>query len=162
METPIHIFEPNTFKSSLTTFIFVFLTILGLIIFYYINKKELSYQHKKRKGMYSMLLVTAMLLTSATAILNFWNSFQYKEVKIYSDHIELPSATVPFDDIRKTYIYVHRPPTIVSPPPDSLMNYDHSLFIEEFDKKKPMHILPEENYPIFEIIDKLNVEMKKK
>jgi len=41
------------------------------------------------------------------------------------------------------------------------MNYDRSLFIEEFDKTKPMHILSEENYPIEEIIGKLIIEMKK-
>lgn len=161
METPIHIFEPNTFKSSMTTLIFGLLTVSSLILLFYINKKDLSYQHKKRKGMYSMLVVIAMLLSFATTILNFWNSFQYDEVKIYNDYIELPTATVPFEDIRKAYIYVDRPQTIVSPPPDSLMNYDHSLFIEEYDKTKAMHILHEENYPIFEIIDKLTVQMKK-
>jgi len=161
METAIHVFEPNTFKSTLVTIVFSLLAILFLLLLFYINKKELSYQQKKRKGMYSMLLVTGILLTTATAILNFWDSFNYKEVKIFKDYIQLPDADVPFKDIRKTYIYVHRPPTIVSPPPDSLMNYKHSLFIEEFDEKKPMHILPEENYPILEIIDKLKIAMKK-
>ncbi len=160
METPIHIFEPYTFKSTLTTIIFLSLMIICLCLLFYVNKKELSYAHKKRKGMYNMLLVIGILLTSSTAILNFWDSFQYQKVKIFSDRIELPSGAVPFKKIHKTYIYVHRPPTIVSPPPDSLMNYDHSLFIEEIDKSKPMHILPEENYPIFEIIDKLKTEIK--
>lgn len=155
MGDPIQVFEPYTFKTHLLSGILILISI-GIIGFlFYYNKKELSYEAKKRKGMYSMLLYTALLLTTVTAILNIWNSMRLKPVKLYVDAIELPHTKIPFEDIRKTYIYVHLPVTITTPPPDSVMNYDKSLFIEEFDKNKPMHILAEDDYPIEAIFDKM-------
>ena len=82
MEVPIHIFEPITFKATLITTVFTFLSIFILGLLYYLNKKEMNYEETKRRGLYSILLGIALLLTTSTAILNFWNSFEFKTIKL--------------------------------------------------------------------------------
>ncbi len=153
MEVPIHIFEPITFKATLITVIFSFLSIsiLGFLIF--LNKKEMSYDEAKRRGLYSILLGIALLLTSSTAILNFWNSFKFKPIKLFKDSIETPRGKVAYEDIQNAYIYIDKPTTITTPPADSLMNYDRLLILEEFNKTS--HVMAEENYPIEDILKKL-------
>lgn len=153
MEIPIHIFEPITFKATLITVIFSLLSIgiVGFLIF--LNKKEMSYDEAKRRGLYSILLGIALLLTTSTAILNFWNSLKFTPIKLYKDSIETPRARVAYEDIQNAYIYIDKPMTITTPPADSLMNYDRLLILEEFNKTS--HVMAEENYPIEDILEKL-------
>lgn len=153
MEAPIHIFEPITFKANLITAIFTLLTIgiIGFLI--YLNKKEMTYDEAKRRGLYSILLGVAVLLTSSTAVLNYWNSFRFKPIKLYSDAIETPRGKVLLEDIQNAYIYLDKPMTISTPPPDSLMNYDRLLILEEFNQTS--HVMAEENYPIDKILEKI-------
>ncbi|MFK8006765.1 MAG: hypothetical protein AB8H03_10350 [Saprospiraceae bacterium] len=159
MEVPIHVFEPITFKATLITVIFTFLSISILGLIYYLNKKEMNYDAAKRRGLYSILLGIALLLTTSTAILNFWNSFKIKPIKLYKDAIETPRGKVAFEDIQNAYILVDKPMTITTPPADSLMNYKRLLMLEEFDKTS--HAMSEENYPIEEILEKLRFLAKK-
>lgn len=153
MEVPIHIFEPITIKATLITIIFAFLSIgiLGFLIF--LNKKEMSYDEAKRRGLYSILLGIALLLTTSTAILNFWNSLKFTPIKLYKDSIETPRGKVAYENIQNAYIYIDRPMTITTPPSDSLMSYDRILVLEEFDKTS--HVMAEENYPIEDILEKI-------
>lgn len=153
MEEPIHIFEPITFMATLITVIFTFLSISILGLLYYLNKKEMTYDEAKRRGLYSILLGIALLLTTSTAILNFWNSFEFKPIKLYSDSIETPRGKVAFENIQNAYIYIDKPMMITTPPADSLMNYDRLLILEEFDKTS--HVMSEDNYPIEDILGKI-------
>lgn len=159
MEVLIHVFQPNKLKATLITGILVFLSIAIVWWLIRYNKKELSYDAKKRRGMINIVLGTVFLLTFSTAILNFWNSLKFKPIKLYSSKIEMPSGTVQFKNIQKAYIFVDRPMTISTPPPDSLMNYDRLLIIEEFDKTS--HALADENYPIEDILEKMKEITKK-
>ncbi len=159
MEVPIHIFEPITFKATLITVIFTFLSISILGLLYYLNKKEMNYDQAKRRGLYSILLGIALLLTTSTAILNFWNSFEFKPIKLYQNAIETPRGKVNYEDIQNAYIYIDKPMTITTPPADSLMNYDRLLILEEFDKTS--HVMAEENYPIEDILEKLRLLAEK-
>jgi len=158
MDTPIHILEPITFMATLITAIFTILSLAILGLLFYLNKKEMSYDEAKRRGLYSILLGIALLLTTSTAVLNFWNSFKFKPIKLYADAIETPRGKVNLKDIQNAYIYVDRPMTISTPPPDSLMNYDKMLVLEEFDKTS--HVMSEENYPIEDILEKLRAIVK--
>ncbi len=155
MDTPIYIFEPITFKANVITVIFTILSlvILGIIIF--LNKREMSYDEAKRRGLYSILLGIALLLTTSTAVLNFWNSLKFKTIKLYKDSIETPRGKVAYEDIQNAYIYIDKPMTISTPPPDSLMNYDRLLILEQFDKTS--HVMSEENYPIEDILEKIRL-----
>ena len=155
MDEPLYIFEPETFTATLLTVVFALLSVgivLGMI---FIQKKKMSYQANKRKGLYLILLGILFLLTSATGILNFWNSFGFKPVKIYQTAIEMPDATIEFGDIRKAYIYVDKPMTVTAPVNDSLMNYKRLLIVEEFDRTT--HVVAEANYPIVDILDKMKL-----
>ncbi|MDB4768580.1 hypothetical protein OAG16_00770 [Saprospiraceae bacterium] len=153
MEVPIHIFEPITFKATLITTVFTFLSIFILGLLYYLNKKEMNYEETKRRGLYSILLGIALLLTTSTAILNFWNSFEFKTIKLYKNAIETPRGKVAFKDIQNAYIYIDKPMTITTPPADSLMSYNRLLILEEFDKTS--HVMAEENYAIDDILKKI-------
>ena len=158
MEAPIYIFEPNTFKSTMITVIFAGISVAVVIFLYFYNKKEMSYEAKKRKGLYSILLGIVFLLTTATAVLNWWNSFTFKPVKIYANAIEMPNGLVLFKNITQAYIFIDRPTTITTPPPDSLMNYKRLFIIDELPKAS--YVIAEENYPIEEILEKLEKTMK--
>ncbi|HFB99718.1 MAG TPA: hypothetical protein ENJ53_02825 [Phaeodactylibacter sp.] len=158
MEAPIYIFEPDTFKSTLITVVFAGLSVAVIAFLYFYNKKEMSYEARKRKGLYSILLGIVLLLTTSTAVLNWWNSFTFKPVKIYSNAIEMPDGVVLFENITQAYIYTDRPPMLTSPP-DSLMNYKRLLVIDELPKAS--HVVAEENYPILDILEKLEKTMGK-
>lgn len=159
MEVPVHIFEPITFEATLITVIFTILSIgiLGFLIF--LNKREMTYDEAKRRGLYSILLGIALLLTTSTAVLNFWNSLKFKPIKLYQDSIETPRGKVAYEDIQNAYIYIDKPMTITTPPADSLMKYDRLLILEEFDKTS--HVMAEENYPIEDILEKIKSFAKK-
>jgi hypothetical protein len=159
MEIPVHIFEPVTFQATLITTIFTFLSIGILGLLFFLNKKEMSYDQAKRRGLYSILLGIALLLTSSTAVLNFWNSLKFTSIKLYQDSIETPRGKVAYEDIQNAYIYIDRPMTITTPPADSLMSYDRLLVLEEFDKTS--HVMAEENYPIEDILEKIKAMAKK-
>ena len=155
MEVPVYIFEPITFKATLITVIFAFLSISILGFLIYLNKKEMSYDEAKRRGLFSILLGIAFLITTSTAVLNFWNSQKFKTIKLYKDSIETPRGKIAFEDIQNAYIYIDKPMTITTPPHDSLMNYDRLLILEEFDKTS--HVMAEENYPIEDILGKIKL-----
>lgn len=160
MEEAIQIFEPNKFWSTLVTIVSAVISIGIIVYLFYYQKKELSYDAKKRRGMISIVLGTLLLLTTSTGILNWWNSFKIKPVTVYQNSIDLPKGNVLFKDIRKAFIFVDKPMTIASPPPDSLMNYKRLLIIEEKDDAS--HALSEANYPIEEILEKMRSLTKKK
>jgi len=109
MEVPVYIFEPITFKATLITVIFAFLSISILGFLIYLNKKEMSYDEAKRRGLFSILLGIAFLLTTSTAVLNFWNSQKFKTIKLYKDSIETPRGKIAFEDIQNAYIYIDKP-----------------------------------------------------
>ena len=159
MEEPIYVFDPITFQATLITGVFTFLSVVILGFLIYLNKKEMTYDEAKRRGLYSILLGIALLLTTSTAVLNFWNSLKFTSIKLYKDAIETPRGKVAFEDIQNAYIYIDKPMTITTPPHDSLMNYNRLLILEEFDKTS--HVMAEENYPIEDILEKIKLLAEK-
>ena len=161
MEQETIIFEPYSFRTTITTIIFLGLTV-GLILYlYFYNKKEFSYQAKKRKGMVNMLIFTGILVTASATFLNWWNSRSLKPISISLDYVELPAGKLEYNQISKMYIYTNLPMTITTPPPDSVMNYEKSLIIEQVGRSQP-HIFSEDDYPIDSIFKSIKERRPKK
>ena len=154
METPIHIFEPDTTLNTTISLIFGALTVLLIWGLWYIQNREMTAAHQKRKGLYSIWLFFGLLICGGTLLFNLIYGWGLRPVQFFEHAVELPEGKILYEDIQQAYIHQDKNILVQTPSKN-----DQLLVIVEFSRKT--HVLSEKNYPIGEIIKRLEERRKK-
>lgn len=151
MNEALYTFEPDHGQDEMTFFLAVFIGLGALAGMYLLLRKSKYRGDRNRRLVGAMLLFFVFLIAGSTAF--FSNLFTRKvgPVHLYEDHMETPYGTVAYTDISNAYIYVDKEPSFVNP--NITRRSTRLLLIEE--KDGGTHVLPEENYPIQEILGRM-------
>ena len=154
MEKPIYIIEP--FKHGADLWLIFSISIVALSLagaYYFYKHKTLDYN---RRNIMVMILGFFAVIAFGTTVFRLYSKWRLQPIEIYNNHIKTPYGDAPLSNILDSYIKLE----VKYKPMQSNIAQDsaHYLFIIERNSKT--HVLSEGDYPIKEVLDKLNETMR--
>lgn len=156
MNEALYTFDPTHQEDQTNFLLALFVALFALIGLVMLLRKPGVQEQRNRRLLGAMLLFFVFLIAGSTAF--FSNLFMRKlgTVKLYATAIETPYGTVAYREINKAYIHLDKQPSIINP--NITRRSTRLLIIEE--KDGDTHVLPEENYPIQEILGRMRELVK--
>lgn len=154
MEKPLYIIEPFQHGLDFWLISSITIAILSLLGAYYFNRsKKLDYN---RRNIMVMILGFFTVIAFGTTTFRLYSKWRLQPVEIHSDRIKTPYGEAPLSNILDFYIKLE----VKQKPMQSgvVESSAHYLFIIERNNKT--HVLSEGDYPIKDILDKMNEVMK--
>ena len=157
MNEALYTFEPVHQQDQLTFWLSVIIALGGLAGTVFLLRKPAASGQRNYRMLGAMLLFFIFLIAGSTAF--FSNLFIQKlgPVTLYENSMKTPYGTVAYPDIRNAYIHVDKQPSVVNP--NITRKSTRMLIIEERNDKA--HVLPQDNYPIEEILARMREVIKK-
>lgn len=157
MNEALYTFEPVHQGDQATLLLSAVIALGALAGTIFLLRKPSEREQRNRRMLGAMLLFFVFLIAGSTAF--FSNLFMRKlgPVTLYENSMETPYGTVAYPDIRNAYIHVDKQPSIVNP--NITRRSTRMLIIEERNDKA--HVLPEDNYPIEEILARMKEVIRK-
>ena len=151
MEGILYTYEPMHEQDQATFWIALVLACVALGSMVWLLKGKALISNRNYRLLTTMLLFFVFLIAGSTAF--FSQLFMYKvgPVNITESSITTPYGKVAFEDILNASIQVDKQPSIINP--NITRKSTRLLIIEE--KDGGTHVLPEENYPIQEILGRM-------
>ena len=150
MDKPLYVIEP--FKQGMDSWLIfsIAIAVLSAMGYYYFKQnKTLDYN---RRNIMTMLFSFFAVIALGVVGLKLYSKWRIQPVEIYNNRIKTPYGEAPLSNIIDFYIKMERKekPMQVNMAQDSA----HYFFIIERNSKT--HVLSEGDYPIKEVMDKLN------
>ena len=154
MEKPLYVIEP--FKHGADFWLIFSISIAALSLagaYYFYKNKSLDYN---RRNIMVMILGFFAVISFGTTVFRLYSKWRLQPIEIYNNYIKTPYGDAPLSNILDSYIKLE----IKYKPMQSNIAQDsaHYLFIIERNSKT--HVLSEGDYPIKEVLDKLNETMR--
>lgn len=154
MEKPLYVIEPFQHGLDFWLISSIAITILSLLGAYYFNRStKLDYN---RRNILVMILGFFAVIAFGTIIFRLYSKWRLQPVEIYGNRIKTPYGETRLDNILDSYIKLETKQKPMQS--GAIEDSAHYLFIIERNNKT--HVLSEGDYPIREIIDRLNEVMK--
>ena len=145
---PLHIFEPIKKSLDATTWLALVFAIMAFIGMFFLLKRKVERRQRNRYQLGAMLLFFVGLIALSTAFFNFWSSQRIGTLKIYNTSIEINGNTIPFEQLKGSYIHIDQQKSFVNP---ALVNKSTELLVIE-EKNGKTRVLSEEYYDVRAII----------
>ena len=154
MEKPLYVIEP--FKHGADFWLIFSISIAALSLagaYYFYKNKSLDYN---RRNIMVMILGFFAVISFGTTVFRLYSKWRLQPIEIYNNYIKTPYGDASLSNILDSYIKLE----IKYKPMQSNIAQDsaHYLFIIERNNKT--HVLSEGDYPIKEVLDKLNETMR--
>lgn len=132
------------------------LLLIGIAIF--INKKEVAYENRNLKKVGEMLSWFGILLLIGITIFSTLNYMRIDDVTLHKNSIQFSGNDIPFNDISRVYLHQDLQSSHISA--QIIKDTTYLLVVQE--RKGKTHVFSEENYPVKEMVVKINEQMKRK
>ena len=149
METPLYTYEAAKSYTDIWLVGSLVLGLLGFAAYFFQEKLPIETRLRKVVGLAAALIGLVAVLSLC---LKLFSMARLKPVKLYRTSIETPYGTAQLRDIKDFYIKkeVHYKPM----QPNAIADSARYLFILEANDKG--HVLSEGDYPIQNILEKMN------
>ena len=154
MEKPLYVIEPFKHGADFWLIFSICIVVLSLIgVYYFYKNKSLDYN---RRNIMVMILGFFAAISFGTTVFRLYSKWRLQPIEIYSNYIKTPYGDASLNNILDSYIKLE----IKYKPMQAGIAQDsaHYLFIIERNNKT--HVLSEGDYPIIEVLDKLNETMR--
>lgn len=155
MDTPLQIFEPIQRMSPML--IVCLPIVVGAMIFYYFNaKREVAYEDRNQRNMFSMLAVVAALVAFSAGAMDWIINRNVGPIELYVQKISYSSQIVEFSEVKGVYI---RNDAAKQGRPTGRRNKEKLLLvIEEYNGKG--HYFYDRNYDIKQMVSAISQQVK--
>jgi hypothetical protein len=153
MDTPLHTF--NAIKSPLDAWLvapFLIALACGLAILYVRKNTTLDYNRRNILVMMLGFFTVIALVSFGMKAYSYW---RLKPVQIFSNRITTPYGEAPLSNVADFYIKLEN----TYKPMQSEIVRDSARYFFLIEKNEKTHVLSEGDYPIYEILDKMNERM---
>jgi hypothetical protein len=150
MDTPLHSF--NALKNPLDAWLIVpFLIALigGLITLYVRKNTTLDYN---RRNILVMILGFFTVIALSTVGMKLYAFWRLQPVQIFKNHIITPYGDTPLSNVADFYIKLEK----TYKPLQTEVVRDSARYFFLIEKNDKTHVLSEGDYPIYDILDKMN------
>jgi hypothetical protein len=152
MDTPLHTFDAikSPFDAWLVAPILIALA-CGLAILYVQKNTTLDYNRRSILVMVLGFFIVIALVSFGLKAYSYW---RLKPVQIFNNRIVTPYGEAPFSNVA---FYIKLENTYK--PLQSEIVRDSARYFFLIEKNEKTHVLSEGDYPIYDILDKMNQQM---
>lgn len=151
MNEPLYTFDPTHAQDELTLYLSLFIGLLALVVAILLLRRRSAPEQRNRRLLGAMLAFFIFLIAAGTAFFSGLFMRKIGPVHMYESKMETSYGEVAYPDIRNAYIHVDKQPSMINP--NITRRSTRMLVIEEKDGRT--HVLPEENYPIEQILGRM-------
>ena len=153
MDTPLHTF--NAIKTLFDAWLvapFLIALLCGFAILHVRKNTTLDYN---RRNILVMILGFFTIIALSTLVMKGYSYWRLKPVQIFSNHIITPYGDAPFSNVADFYIKLEN----TYKPMQAEVVRDSARYFFLIEKNDKTHVLSEGDYPIYDILDKMNEVM---
>jgi hypothetical protein len=150
MDKPLHTFA--AYKNTYDAWVIVPLIIAGICAFtiWYFNKKSnLDYT---RRNIMVMLLSFFTIIALSTVGMKLYAYWRLQPVQIFNNRIVTPYGETPLSNVADFYVKLEK----TYKPMQTEVVRDSARYFFLIEKNDKTHVLSEGDYPIYDILDKMN------
>ena len=153
MDTPLHSFvaNKNLLNNWFVASVFIALA-CGLAILYFRKNTNLDYN---RRNIVIMVLGFFTVIALGTATMKAYSYWRLKPVQIFTNRIITPYGETPLSNVSDFYVKLEK----TYKPMQTEVVRDSARYFFLIEKNDKTHVLSEGDYPIYDILDKMNSVM---
>lgn len=153
MDKPLYIIEPYQHGTDfwlVTTLLIAALSFVGTLYFRRNTKMEYN-----RRNSVAMILSFFAVIALGVSAMRFYSKWKIQPIEIYNNRIKTPYGEAPLSNVIDFYIKLEKKYKPMQT--EIVQDSAHYFFLIERNNKT--HVLSEGDYPIKEVLDKLNETM---
>ena len=154
MEKPLYVIEPFKHGADFWLIFSISIVVLSLVGACYFRKnKSLDYN---RRNIMVMILGFFAVISFCTTVFRLYSKWRLQPIEIYNNRIKTPYGDAPLSNILDSYIKLE----IKYKPMQAGIAQDSAHYLFIIERSNKTHVLSEGDYPIIEVLDKLNETMR--
>ena len=153
MDKPLHIIEP--YKHGMDGWLiltFGFFALSIAVMYYYNKNKKLDYNRRNIIVMLSGFIAAIAFMSGGFRLYSKW---RLQPIEVSVNHIKTPYGKAPLNNLLDYYIKLEKR----YKPMQADIIQDSAYYFFLIERNNKTHVLSEGDYPIREVLDKLNEVM---